>query len=220
MYMIVVGAGPIGRRLVEIALSAGNDVVLIESDDKLAKEASDKFDAMVLHAHISKGGILQEAGAENADILVATTDDDSANLMAMFLGNEHDIETRVSVVNEPSHKKIFEGIGVTVLMDPEVIVARHLYNLVTLPNMEEFVSVPGGASAFRVTIGPSSPLAGKTPAEAREEGVLPEGILLAAITRKKETLIPSGKTLIAVEDKVTVFSREPVGDAQIKLFTG
>lgn len=220
MYLIVVGAGPVGRRLVELALEDGNEVALIESNDKLAKEASDKFDALVLHAHIAQGEIMEEAGAENADILVATTDDDSDNLMAMFLGKEHDIETLVSVVNEPYHKKIFDRIGVQVLMDPDVIVARHLYSLVIAPNIEELLSVPGGASAFRVTIGPSSPLVGKTPAQAREEGILPEGILLASVTREEDTLIPSGKTLLAAEDLVTVFSREPVGDVQIKLFTG
>jgi trk system potassium uptake protein TrkA len=220
MYMIVVGAGPIGRRLVEIALSEGNDVVLIESDEELAKDASDRFDAMVLHAHISRGEILKEAGADKADILVATTSDDSANLMAMFLGSEHDIETRVSVVNEPSHKKMFEGIGVTVLMDPDVIVARHLYNLVTVPNIEELLSVPGGAIAFRVTIGPSSPLAGKTIASVREEGLLPEALLLVAVTRETETTIPSGESELNVEDEVTVFSPEPVDDALVKVFTG
>lgn len=220
MYVIVVGAGALGSRLVELLLRDEHDVALVEADKKLAKEASDRFDAMVLHAHVAQDGILDEAGAEKADVLVAATDDDSANLMAMFLGSEQGIKTLVSVVNIPSHKKLFERLGVHVLADPEVIVARHLYSLVKEPNVEELFSVPKGANAFRVTLGTSSPLVGKTPAKAREEGVFPEGLLLASLVRGDDTLIPTGSTLLKAGDLVTVFSREPVDRVKVQVFTG
>ncbi len=220
MYVIVVGAGTLGSRLVALLLEDEHDVVVIESDEKAAKEASDRFDAMVLHAHIAHEGIMEEAGAEKADTIVATTDDDSANLMAMFLGVEKEIETLVSVVNGPQHRKLFERLGVRIFTDPEVIVARHLFNLVRDPRIEELFSVPKGAVAFRITLGGDSPLAGKTLSEAREAGILPEGLILASVIRGEETLIPSGETLLETEDQLTVFSRTPLEKAHIKVFTG
>jgi trk system potassium uptake protein TrkA len=220
MYVIVVGAGTLGSRLVDLLLQDGHDVVVIESDEKVAKEASERFDAMVLHAHIAHEEIMEEAGAEKADTMVATTDDDSANLMAMFLGVEKEVETLVSVVNVSQHRKLFERLGVRIFTDPEIIVARHLFNLVRDPRVEELFSVPKGAVAFRITLGDESPIAGKTPAEAREAEVLPKGLVVASVTRGEEALIPSGGTRLEAEDQLIVFSRAPLDKATIKVFTG
>ena len=220
MYVIVIGAGTLGARLIELLLKDGHNVAVIESDEKLAKESTERFDAMVLHAHIGQGGILEEAGADKADVIVATTDDDSANLMAMFLGNEKGIETLVCVVSDPRHKPLFERLGVHVLTNPEVIVARHLYSLVKKPGYEELFSVPKGASLFQVTLGESSPLMGRTIGGAYQEGLLAEGFILASVVRGEETLLPTDETVLEGGDVVTVFSREPVDGTQIEAFTG
>lgn len=81
MYIIIVGAGAIGCSLMQLALDEGHEVVLIERDDQRAYEASQRFDALVLHADISQAGILEEADVEKVDALVATTNDDATNLM-------------------------------------------------------------------------------------------------------------------------------------------
>jgi trk system potassium uptake protein TrkA len=220
MYVIVVGAGTLGSRLIELLLKDSHNVAVIESDEKLAQAATDRFDAMVLHSHIGSGGILEEAGADKADVIVATTDDDSANLMAMFLGNEQGIATLVCVVNDPRHKKLFDRLGVHVLTNPEVIVARHLYSLVKKPGIEELFSVPKGASLFQLALGESSPLLGRSFDEAHQEGLITEGMFLASVTRGEENLSPTNELLFEVGDVVTVFSKEPVDGDQIKAFTG
>jgi trk system potassium uptake protein TrkA len=220
MYLIVVGAGSVGSSLVDLASKDGHDVALIEADKDLAQEASDRFDAMVLHANVAQGGILKEAGAEKADVLVATTGDDSANLMAMFLGTEHQIKTLVSVVNEQSHITLFERLGVHVLTDPNEIVAGHLYGLVKSPDIEELFTEPGGAHAFRVKIGDTSPLVGKTLVVAKQEGLLPKGLLLAVVSRGDEVIVPSGDTVLVAQDHLTVFTNQPLSETQTKVFTG
>lgn len=127
MYLIIVGAGSEGLSLVGLALRDGHRVTLIEAEASLAEAALQQYDVKVLHASIAEGGILDEADAERADALIATTNDDSANLMAMFLGVERRIPTLISMVNEPEHRGMFERLGVQVIVDPEVIIARHLY---------------------------------------------------------------------------------------------
>ncbi len=219
MYLIVVGAGSVGSNLVQRACKDGHDVALIEADKELAQQASDKFDALILHANVAQGGILKEAGAEKADALVATTEDDSANLMAMFLGTEHKIQTLVSVVNSPSHMTLFERLGVHVMTNPHEIVAGHLYGLVKSPGMEELFTAPGGAHAFRVKIGESSPLVGKTLMAANQEELLPKGLLLVTVTRGEEVIIPSGDTVLEEKDHLIAFSQKPLNEAQVKVFT-
>lgn len=128
MYIIIVGAGAVGSSLVKLALENNHTVVVIESQEERAQSVLQKYDVKVFHAKIAQGGILDEADADNADAIVATTGDDSANLMAMFLGKERGIKTLISMINDPEHQGMFERLGVQVLVDPEVIIAKHLYN--------------------------------------------------------------------------------------------
>lgn len=131
MYLIIVGAGPEGSSLIELAVKDGHKVAIIEKDEQRAQAVLQKYDVQVFHADIAQGGILDEADADQADALIATTSDDSANLMTMFLGKERNIKTLISMVNERQHQGMFERLGVQILVDPEVIVAQHLYGLLS-----------------------------------------------------------------------------------------
>ena len=128
MYLIIVGAGPEGSSLAELALKDGHRVTIIEKDEKRAQAVLQKYDIQVFHANIAQGGILDEADADQADALIATMEDDSANLMTMFLGKERGIKKLISMINDRQHQAMFERLGVQVLVDPEVIIAQHLYS--------------------------------------------------------------------------------------------
>lgn len=129
MYIIVLGAKPEGSSLIDLAVEEGHEVALIDSREDRARAVLKKHQIRVFQADIAEGGILEEAEASRADALVATTDDDSINLMAMFMAKELGIETLVSVVNEKSHQSLFKRLDVAILGDPEVIIARQLYQL-------------------------------------------------------------------------------------------
>jgi trk system potassium uptake protein TrkA len=130
MYIIILGAGPASKSLVSLALEEGHEVTLIEKDREKAQAVLKQYDICVLNSTIAQGGILDEAEADRADALVATTDDDSANLMAMFLGKKLKIPQLVTMVNNKEHQAMFEQLGVQVLMNPEQIIAQRLYALV------------------------------------------------------------------------------------------
>ncbi len=154
-------------------------------------------------------------------MLVATTDDDSANLMAMVLGVQNGIRTLVSVVNERSHRVLFERLGVHVLVDPEIIVAQHLYGLIRLPELEDAVSLPnGGGQAFQVIVRHSAPLIGKSLEEARAEGLLGKDLVVVWVRRGGKIRVPVEETRIAAGDELTVFSPGDLSSEQLATFTG
>jgi trk system potassium uptake protein TrkA len=128
MYIIILGAGPASKSLVNLALEEGHEVTLIEKDEEKAQAVLKQYDIRVLNSTIAQGNILKEAEAERADALIATTEDDSANLMAMFLGKNLKIPQLVTMVNSSEHQEMFEQLGVQVLMNPEQIIAQYLYN--------------------------------------------------------------------------------------------
>lgn len=136
MYLIVLGAGPEGASLIDLAVQSGHEVALIEADEERARSVLKKHDIAVFQTSITTGGILEEMEGDRADALVATTNDDATNLMAMILGRRSGIDTLVSMVHEPQHQPMFEEFGVKVLTQPEVIVAKQLYHCVDASNDE------------------------------------------------------------------------------------
>lgn len=129
MYLIILGGGPEGASLINLALGEDHQVVLIESNEERARAVLQEHDITVLNGNIADDQILEEAGAAQADALIATTMDDSANLMAMVLGKEHGIKMLVTTVNQPHHQSMFEHLGAQVLANPENLAAQHLYHL-------------------------------------------------------------------------------------------
>lgn len=136
MYLIVVGAGATASSLVSIAIKQGYRVAVIEKDAEKAQAILQKHDVQVLQADIAQGGILEEANADRADVLVAMTSDDSTNLMAIFLGKEHGIKNLVSMLNNSQHQAMFESLGARVVVDPEVIIAQQIFSFIDQSDAE------------------------------------------------------------------------------------
>lgn len=127
MYLIVVGASPEGSRFIDMAMAQHHEVTLVEKDEQLARKVLKQHDVRVLRGDIAEDDILQEAEIDRADAVVATTHDDSANLMAMVLAKEYEVENRISLINQQSHGQMFEHLGVRIVEDPAGIVAGQLY---------------------------------------------------------------------------------------------
>ncbi|MGQ4646217.1 NAD-binding protein [Lyngbya aestuarii] len=137
MYLIVVGGGVTACSLTSLAIENGYRVAVIEENAERARNILQKYDVQLFQADIAEGGILEEAGVDKADAIVATTTDDSANLMAMFLGKKYGIKNLVSMVNNNQHQEMFESLGVQVLVNPEAIIAQRLFSFLEQDNAQQ-----------------------------------------------------------------------------------
>ena len=130
MYLIIVGAGLVSQQLVAIATEQGHKVAVIEKQEKRAREIMQQFDVQVFHGDISQANILEEAGAKNADGIIATTKDDTVNLMAMVLGKQYQVKHLITLLQEARHQSMFEKLGIQVLSDPERLIAQKLFSFI------------------------------------------------------------------------------------------
>jgi trk system potassium uptake protein TrkA len=81
MYIIIVGAGGIGKRLTELTLKDGNhNVIVIDKDQSRCEEIARKFDAVAINADATQEETLDESEIKKADVVVTTTDDDATGL--------------------------------------------------------------------------------------------------------------------------------------------
>jgi len=220
MYMIIVGAGTIGARLIDIAIKEKNNVVVIEENVERAKEISNKYDVTVLNRDATSAESLREAGSDRTNVLITTTSDDAVNLMVVSIANRLEIPSIVSVVNEKDHAEFFRKLGANVMENPEDVVANHLYTAVKRPQVDDFTILSNGAQVFRIMVKEEGPLVGKSASEIRKQEIIPSSVLIVAIERGGNIQIAEGETVIESEDLLTFYSVQRVTDELIEKVTG
>lgn len=210
MYIVVVGAGDIGKPLIEIATTGGNEVAVIERDDERAEQASRQYDCLVINDDATSKDTLRDAGADRADALISTTDQDATNIMVCLLAQELAVPDIVSVVHNPEHMNIFRQIGVNTMENPQRLIAEYLYRSVKRPSIVDFMRIGEQAEVFEITVEAESPIAGKTLREANQAGLLGSDMLIVAVEREgqAEPITPRGDTRIETDDLLTVYSGE------------
>ncbi|WP_114579298.1 TrkA family potassium uptake protein [Saliphagus sp. LR7] len=218
MYLIIVGAGKIGRNLVEMATGDGNDVVTIEKDEEVANEISSEFDCLVLNADATESNLLEEAGVDRADAVISTTNIDAVNTMVMLLAREHDVPSLVSVVHDPVHIPIFEQIGVNIIENPQRLIADYLYHSVRYPGIQDFMDLSEDSEFIEIKPQEGAPVTQQPLSDIREAGILSENVLIAAIKRGSDVLTPKGDTVISAGDLVTVLVNDEELDVVLSAF--
>jgi len=208
MYIIIIGAGDIGTPLIDIATKSGNEVVVIERDELRANRAADQFDCLVLNADATSKETLADAGAEQADALISTTDQDATNVMTCLLAKEFEVPAILSVVHNPEHMGLFEQIGVNTMQNPQQLIAEYLYRAVARPAIVDYMRIGEDAEVFEIAVTEGAPVAGKTLQEATQEGLILDEVLVVAIEREEEDhpITPRGDTTIRAGDLLTVYS--------------
>ncbi|WP_336036714.1 potassium channel family protein [Halobacterium yunchengense] len=208
MYIIVVGAGDIGRPLIDISTRSGNEVVVVERDEARADAAADEYDCLVLNADATTKETLEDAGADRADAVISTTEQDATNVMVCLLAKEFEIPAILSVVHNPEHMGLFRQIGVNTMENPQQLIAESLYRAVARPAIVDFMRVGDEAEVFEITVTEDAALAGRTLRDAAEQQLLAEDVLIVAVEREDgdHPVTPRGDTEIRAGDLLTVYS--------------
>jgi trk system potassium uptake protein TrkA len=215
LYVIIIGLGGIGRSLARIAVARRMNVLVIDSDQERTRDIALKHDLVSLTGDASMMSTLEEANIAEADAVICTTGDDNVNLMVVLKAREIGIKTVVTVVNEHENIEIFKKTGVTIHKDPDAIVAENIFNSIWRSGVNAFVSMAGGkAEIVELIIHEGSHAAGK----AIKSLGLPPNVLIIAIERGDEVIIPEGSTVIQPNDSVYVFARSDMVEKVSDLF--
>ena len=215
MYIVIVGAGGIGKRLTEIALKDGNhNLILIDKDQVACENVARKYDAIAINADATQEETLEEAEVKKANVLVTTTKDDAINIMVCSLAKNMGVKNLISVVNRDESKPMYIEKGVKLVENPNTIMAEHLFKSIKHPNVEEYMNVGKYAEIFRMPVKPNSKLSGK----AISKIGLPKKSLIVAIERADRFIIPTDTVQLFSGDKVTIISHKNQVDKVSELF--
>jgi len=219
MYIVIVGAGDVGTPLLKLATRSGNDVV-VEQNEARAERAASNFDCRVINDDGTAKAVLKDAGADQADAVVTTTEADATNVMVCLLAQELDVPTVVSIVHNPEHMPLFRQIGVNTIENPQRLIAEYLYRAVKRPTIVDFMQIGDEAEIFEITVVEGAPIAGLTLDEAGKQGLTDEEILIVALDRQTDSkpITPRGDTQITEGDILTVYSATGATPAVTDIF--
>lgn len=217
MYIVIVGAGGIGRRLTEIILKDGkHNIIVIDKNQERCEEIARKYDAIAINADATQEETLDESEINKANVLVTTTRDDAVNLMVVSLAKNKGVKHLISVVNQEESKPMYMEKNVKMVKSPNIVMAEHLFKSIKHPTVEDYMNVGKYAEIFRIPVSQNSNFSGKT---IKKIG-LPKKSLIVAIERDHKFIIPTEDIELFAGDKATILAHKDQVDKVAALFSG
>ncbi|MBT8200869.1 MAG: Trk system potassium transporter TrkA [Acidimicrobiia bacterium] len=193
MRIVIVGAGAVGTYLAERLSLEGQDVVIIESTQARVAELQSKLDVMVVYGNGSSPITLAEAQVEKAELLIAVSDNDGANVLACHLAHEMGVPRTVARVEDPGLRDGLSKLGVDVVIEPRENAAQEVIDLIRGGGVSEIIEFGnGGLVLLGGRVGNDAPLVNHKLSELREQYGNGEWIL-AAVVRGSETMVVRGE---------------------------
>jgi Trk K+ transport system NAD-binding subunit len=197
MKAIVVGAGGSTRELLR-RLSEMWDVAVVDTDEARLDAASSLRPFELVRGDGSSALVLRRAGLEEADALVAASDDDDLNLEAVRIALEAGLLRVVGIASDPERVADYRALDVPVFA-PDRLIARQVEVLLEPRRVASTGFAQGKAEAIEFVVAPDSPVRGK-----RLRQLHSKTWVVAAVLRDDELIIPQGSTKFEAGDRVTV----------------
>ncbi|MBM3139070.1 MAG: TrkA family potassium uptake protein [Chloroflexi bacterium] len=220
MYIIVVGGGIVGYGLgLELQAMPGHEVTIVERDGGRAAQLREELGEMVVHGDGTEAAFLDTVGCGRADLLIAVTADDGANLVACQVAMHwFNVKRAIARVNDPRNEELFHRLGV----DSTISASRAVLAQIeaTLPEHTVVPLLRLEGSNLRVV---DLRLQGDAPAAgvAIKDLTLPRGTLISLIIRTDGSpQVPSGDSVLHVGDEVIAVIPDDAEEAMRVLITG
>ena len=215
--VMIIGGGKTGFYLAGKLSEFGVSVKVIEkSKERCFYLSSHLDDVMILHGDATDTNLLEEENLDEMDAFVATTGFDEENLLLALIAKQRGIEDVISKVSRQSYKELIEKMGIDMALNPLDIVTSTIIRYIQ--GSKRIISsllVQGQAEIIEIIATEDMKLANKH----LKDIAMPEGVLIAAIHRGQQVIIPNGETVITKDDKVTIFCLlTDIGDLE-KLIT-
>jgi trk system potassium uptake protein TrkA len=203
--VLIVGGSDVGYHTARLLQDRGIKPRLVERDHDRARQlAEDLRGTTVLESDATDSEFLEREHVADADAVVATLDSDEKNLLVTLLAKRLGAERTVAVVNSGEYVDLFEAVGVDVAVNPRETTAEEITRFTREYDATKVAIIESDrAEVLEIEISADSILAGRPIQESVKE--LPTGVVIGAISRGGELVIPRGDTVIETGDHVVVF---------------
>lgn len=204
--LIIVGGGNIGLFLAQLIEEQhrGIEVKLIEIDKKRAEFIAQELSrTVVINGDALDVDILTEANVKATETIVAVSNDDEVNILASLLAKRFGCQRSVTLINKTTYSPLIGTLGIDAVVSPRAITVSTILQHVRRGRVRSVHSLSEGfGEIIEADALETSSLVG-TPLRDAE---LPRGVIVGAIVRDGEVVIPRGDTVVRTGDRVVLFA--------------
>lgn len=207
MQIIIVGCGNVGATLTEQLSKEGHNITVIDVDGNAVEKVANQHDVMGIVGNGASLAVQNEAGIEEADLMIAVTTSDELNLLCCLIAKKAgDCKTIARVRNPVYNKEIafIKGeLGLSMVINPEYAAACEISRLLKFPSaIKVDIFAKGRIELLKCKLGEGSVLHGR-PLTYISGGLGCE-VLICAVERGEEVFIPDGSFELREKDIITV----------------
>ena len=204
MKIIIVGAGKVGLALTQ-QLSAEHNVTIIDESPQLIDNIINVYDVMGVCGNGASYEVQKEAEVDKADLLIATTSGDELNILACLVAKKLGVDHTIARIRNPEYEKqlrfMREELGLSMAINPEKAAAREIARVLRFPAAMKVESFSKGRlELIEYRLPEKSALDGMRLLDLYKN--IRVRVLICAVDRKGETIIPSGDFILRAGDKI------------------
>ncbi|HHL39097.1 MAG TPA: TrkA family potassium uptake protein [Deltaproteobacteria bacterium] len=145
MKVIVSGGGDIGRVAAETLSCAGHDLTVIEKDRGVCEVLASELDVMVVCGDATRPDLLEKAGIEDADLVMAASGDDHMNVITAVVAREYGIDRVIIRLDDPAFNTVCRKLGMEEIVNPKIAAAKQMADMARRPHALELSTLVGGS---------------------------------------------------------------------------
>lgn len=210
MRVFIIGAGEVGFNTAQMLSHEGHDVIVVEQEEERVSRAIERLDALVLQGNGASPKLLAEIGAHRSELLIAVTDSDEVNITACMVAKSQGVSKTVARIRNADY---YEGdkpfaryvLGIDFVIHTERAAAEEIRDVLRVPgavNVETFAGER--IEVAEVVLTEESPLVGRRVRDVE----LPPRSLIVGISRKDETIVPEGNTVLKARDHIFLIGEQ------------
>jgi trk system potassium uptake protein TrkA len=218
VYVIIAGGGKVGWNLARELIAKGQEVSLIESDHRRYRVVEEELEHAAQYGDATELWVLERAGIQRADLVIAVTGDDEDNMLICQVAKEkYEVARIVARVNNPRNLQHFKLLGVQPAVSATDLILRLIehevpeYGLVQLLALEE-----ERLEIIELEVAAGSAAAGRRVSDV----VLPDGSLIISVLRNGTGFVPKGDSVINAGDQVLLILDPGLEEAITPQFAG
>lgn len=205
MNIIIAGAGDVGFHLAQLLSLENQDIILIDKSKDVLDYSSKHLDVKTIEGDSASIKVLEDAGADKANLLIAVTTSEKINLLTAILGKQLGVKKTIARVSSQEYlsekqKDAFAKLGIDTLISPQELATNEIHRLVQQCSFTDIFEFEGGVmNLLGFSLDDLSPLVNLKISEiieiAGDQRYKP-----IAILRGGNTIIPKGETILRRND--------------------
>ena len=205
MRIVMIGVGAIGNTILKSLSAEGHEITVIDEDSERVERLIEQYDVFGVVGNGACRAIQLEAHMAQADLALALTDSDELNVFACLVAKKIGVQNTIARVRNPEYRQqimdMKNELGISMIVNPERDVATEMYYLINLPPIAKLESfAKGRAVLVEIVVDKGCLLIGQTLAALGKK--LTNRVLVCAVQRGEEVMIPAGNFMIKKGDRI------------------